>query len=78
MSATVVEGAIRSQVNDGPVTIARLQPFEIEQITDEPPRTVGDLHRRRGGNRLTDRERDEIRRCTRDPDSLRWPRGTDE
>lgn len=36
------------------------------------------LHRRRGGNRLTDRERDEIRRCTRDPDSLRWPRGTDE
>jgi hypothetical protein len=36
------------------------------------------LRRRRGGNRLTDRERDEIRRCTRDPDSLRWPRGTDE
>jgi hypothetical protein len=34
--------------------------------------------RRRGGHRLMDRERDEIRRCTRDPDCLRWPRGTDE
>jgi Family of unknown function (DUF5681) len=34
--------------------------------------------RRRGGQRLTDRDRDEIRRCTRDPDSLRWPRGTGE
>jgi Family of unknown function (DUF5681) len=36
------------------------------------------LRRRRGGQRLTDGECDEIRRCTRDPDSLRWPRGTDE
>jgi hypothetical protein len=36
------------------------------------------LSRRRGGQRLTNRERDEIRRCTRDPDCLRWPRGTDE
>ncbi len=36
------------------------------------------LRRRRGGNRLTDTERDEIRRCTRDPDRLRWPRGTGE
>jgi hypothetical protein len=36
------------------------------------------LHRRRGGQRLTERERDWIRRCTRDPDSLRWPRGTKE
>ena len=35
------------------------------------------LSRRRGGNRLTDDERYWIRRCTRDPDSLRWPRGTD-
>jgi hypothetical protein len=36
------------------------------------------LRRRRGGQRLTDKERDDIRRCTRDPDSLRWPRGTKE
>jgi hypothetical protein len=35
------------------------------------------LRRRRGGNRLTDWERAEIRRCTRHSDSLRWPRGTD-
>jgi hypothetical protein len=34
------------------------------------------LRRRRGGQCLTDDERDWIRRCTRDPDSLRWPRGT--
>jgi hypothetical protein len=36
------------------------------------------LSRRRGGNRLTDEDRDWIRRCTRDPDSLVWPRGTGE
>src|SRR5262249_52622960 len=34
--------------------------------------------RRRGGNRLTDKQLEEIRRCTRDPHSLRWPRGTGE
>jgi hypothetical protein len=34
--------------------------------------------RRRGGQRLTRYERDEIRRCTRDAHTLRWPRGTDE
>jgi hypothetical protein len=34
------------------------------------------LRRRRGGQRLIERERDEIRRCTRDPDCLRWPRET--
>jgi Family of unknown function (DUF5681) len=48
------------------------------QLLLEPWAVQAALHRRRGGNRLTDRERDEIRRCTRDPDSLRWPRGTDE
>jgi hypothetical protein len=36
------------------------------------------LRRRRGGQRLTDDERAEIRRRTRDPGCLRWPRGTDE
>jgi hypothetical protein len=48
------------------------------QLLLEPWATQAALHRRRGGQRLTDRERDEIRRCTRDPDCLRWPRGTDE
>ncbi len=44
----------------------------------EPRWVQAALHRRRGGQRLTDRERDEIRRCTRNPDSIRWPRGTDQ
>jgi hypothetical protein len=48
------------------------------QLLLEPWAVQAALHRRRGGHRLTDRERDEIRRCTRVPDSLRWPRGTDE
>jgi hypothetical protein len=34
------------------------------------------LSRRRGGRRLTADERDNIRRVTSDPDSLRWPRET--
>ena len=48
------------------------------QLLLEPWAVQVALRRRRGGNRLTDSERDAIRRCTRDPDSLRWPRGTDE
>jgi hypothetical protein len=45
-----------------------LEPWAVEEA----------LRRRRGGHRLTDSERDAIRRCSRDPDCLRWPRGTDE
>jgi hypothetical protein len=48
------------------------------QLLLEPGWVQAALHRRRGGQRLTDRERDEIRRCTRNPDSIRWPRGTDQ
>jgi Family of unknown function (DUF5681) len=47
------------------------------QLLLEPWAVQAALRRRRGGQRLTDEERDWIRRCTRDPDSLRWPRGTD-
>jgi hypothetical protein len=47
------------------------------QILLEPWAAQAALHRRRGGQRLTDDERNWIRRCTRDPHSLRWPRGTD-
>jgi hypothetical protein len=48
------------------------------QLLLEPWAVQAALRRRRGAQRLTDSERDEIRRCTRDPGSLRWPRGTDE
>jgi hypothetical protein len=48
------------------------------QLLLEPWAVQAALRRRRGGQSLADRERDEIRRCTRDPDCLRWPRGTDE
>jgi Family of unknown function (DUF5681) len=64
--------------------IAALNPARADigadraQLLLEPWAVQAALRRRRGGHRLTDRERDEIRRCTRDPDSLRWPRGTDE
>ena len=47
---------------------------ERAQLLLEPWAVQAALRRRRGGNRLTDRERDEIRRCTRDPDGLRWPK----
>ncbi|MEI9924979.1 MAG: DUF5681 domain-containing protein [Bradyrhizobium sp.] len=48
------------------------------QLLLEPWAVQAALGRRRGGQRLTDGERDDIRRCTRDPDCLRWPRGTNE
>ena len=44
------------------------------QLLLEPWAVQAALSRRRGGQRLTDRERDEIGRCTHDPDNLRWPR----
>jgi uncharacterized protein DUF5681 len=47
------------------------------QLLLEPWAVQAALRRRRGGHRLTENEREEIQRCTRDPKSLRWPRGTD-
>jgi hypothetical protein len=47
------------------------------QLLLEPWAVQAALRRRRGSDRLTDNEREEIRRCTRDRDSLRWPRRTD-
>ena len=44
----------------------------------EPWAVQAALRRRRGGQRLTNEDRNAIRRCTRDSDSLKWPRGTDE
>ena len=49
---------------------------ERAQLLLEPWAVQAALRRRRGGQRLTDKERSEIQRCTRDPNSLRWPRGT--
>ena len=48
------------------------------QLLLEPWAVQAALRRRRGGSRLTDREREEIRRCSRDPENLRWPRETNE
>lgn len=36
------------------------------------------LTRRRGGQKLSEKEVSEIKRCTSHPDALRWPRGTSE
>jgi len=49
-----------------------------EQLLLEPWAVQAALSRRRGGSKLTKQQISEIRRCTRDPDTLRWPRGTDE
>jgi hypothetical protein len=43
----------------------------------EPWAAQAAISRRRGGSRLTDPMRDNLRRLIRDPDSLRWPRRTD-
>ena len=48
------------------------------QLLLEPWAVQAALSRRRGGQRLTDEDCNAIRRCTRDPHSLQWPRGTDE
>jgi Family of unknown function (DUF5681) len=51
--------------------------FSGRALLLEPWAVQAAFRRRRGGRRLTDGEREEIERSTRDPDSLRWPRGTD-
>ena len=48
------------------------------QLLLEPWAVQAAFRRRRGGRRLTGKERDEIRRSTRNPNSVRWPRETDE
>ena len=42
----------------------------------EPWAVQAALRRRRGRNRLTDKDHQSIKHVTRDPESLRWPRGT--
>lgn len=50
--------------------------FDDEQLLLEPWAVQLALSRRRGGKKLETREIEEIRRSTRNPDSLKWPRGT--
>lgn len=49
---------------------------EYERLLLEPWAVKAALSRRRGGQRLTKKELDEIERCTRDAGSIRWPRET--
>ena len=49
-----------------------------EQLLLEPWSVQAALGRRRGGSKLTEREIEEIQRCTRDAATLRWPGGTAE
>ncbi|MCC3306801.1 DUF5681 domain-containing protein [Sneathiella sp. HT1-7] len=48
------------------------------QMLLEPWSVQAALSRRRGGQKLTEKDVADIRRCTRDPDSLRWPKGIEE
>jgi len=56
---------------------ARASQETFQQMLLEPWAVQMALSRRRGGQRLTDGEIQDIRRCTRNPDSLRWPRGSE-
>ena len=49
-----------------------------EQLLLEPWSVQAALGRRRGGSKLTEREIEEIQRCTREAATLRWPGGTAE
>ena len=49
-----------------------------EQLLLEPWAVRAALERRRGGSKLTEREIEEIQRCTRDAATLCWPGGTAE
>lgn len=48
------------------------------QMLLEPWAVQAALSRRRGGKKLSNQKISEIRRCTREPDSLRWPKGIEE
>ncbi len=52
--------------------------FDGERLLLEPWAVQAALSRRRGGQKLTEKDASEIRRCTRDADTLRWPRGSAE
>jgi len=49
-----------------------------DRLKLEPWAVQSALRRRRGGKKLTEKEIAEIKRTTWEPDTLSWPRGTDE
>ncbi|MEW9920976.1 DUF5681 domain-containing protein [Marimonas sp. MJW-29] len=49
-----------------------------DRLKLEPWAVQAALSRRRGGAKLTAKEVSEIKRCTREPEHLKWPRGTEE
>ncbi|MEM6635988.1 MAG: DUF5681 domain-containing protein [Pseudomonadota bacterium] len=62
--------------------IARRDPRDFgpdddyERLQLEPWAVQAALRRRRGGQKLRDKDIAEIRRCTRDAGDLQWPRGS--
>jgi len=52
------------------------EEHDPDAILLEPWAVQAALRRRRGGNALTTRDVSEIKRCTRAPETLRWPRRT--
>jgi len=54
----------------------RLEDHNPGAILLEPWAVQAALSRRRGGKALTKQDVGEIRRSTRTPETLRWPRGT--
>jgi len=50
--------------------------YKYERLLLEPWAVRAALSRRRGGQKPTKKELDEIKRCTRDANSIRWPRET--
>jgi hypothetical protein len=50
---------------------------QYQQLLLEPWAVQKALSRRHGGERLTEQEIQEIKRCTRDPEALRWPRSSE-
>jgi hypothetical protein len=65
--ALILLGIATRDPSDRRVQHLRLEPWAV-QIA---------LSRRRGGQRLTETEIAELKRYTRNPDSLRWPRGSE-
>ena len=52
------------------------EEYDPDAILLEPWAVQAALRRRRGSKALTTKDVDEIKRCTRAPETLRWPRGT--
>jgi hypothetical protein len=63
--ASIDEAALEMDDHKPPL---KLEPWAVQAA----------LGRRRGGSKLTEKEIREIKRCTRDQDIIRWPRGTDQ